>query len=65
MTKFKSLGLNDTLLQAITDMGFDTPVGSSRKNNSNPFRKRYRLSCVGANRNGKNCRIRVSHATEN
>ena len=25
MTKFKSLGLNDTLLQAITDMGFETP----------------------------------------
>ena len=25
MTKFKSLGLIDTLLQAITDMGFDTP----------------------------------------
>ena len=25
MTKFKSLGLNDTLLQAISDMGFETP----------------------------------------
>ena len=25
MNKFKSLGLNDTLLQAITDMGFETP----------------------------------------
>ena len=25
MSKFKSLGLNDTLLQAITDMGFETP----------------------------------------
>lgn len=25
MTKFKSLGLNDTLLQAITDLGFETP----------------------------------------
>lgn len=25
MTKFKSLGLNDTLLQAIADMGFETP----------------------------------------
>ena len=25
MTKFKALGLNETLLQAITDLGFETP----------------------------------------
>ena len=25
MTKFKALGLNETLLRAITDLGFETP----------------------------------------
>ena len=51
MNAFKQLGLEDHLVQAITDLGFETPSEVQEKTIPILLDRRQRSRCFGTNRN--------------
>jgi ATP-dependent RNA helicase DeaD len=59
MNKFEQLGLSESLLKAILDLGFENPTEVQEK--AIPLiGKRHRYGCVGSNRDRENGSIWIS-----
>jgi ATP-dependent RNA helicase DeaD len=53
MNKFEQLGLSESLLKAILDLGFENPTEVQRKRFPY-YWKRHRYGCVGSDRDREN-----------
>jgi hypothetical protein len=51
MNKFEQLGLSESLLKAILDLGFENPTEAGE---SDSIIKRHRYGCVGSDRDREN-----------
>ena len=65
MSTFQDLGLNEDLLQAITDLGFEKPSEVQDKAIPILLERRNRFSSISTNWNRKNCCIWFSNVTKN
>jgi hypothetical protein len=64
MNKFEQLGLSESLLKAILDLGFENPTEVQEK--AIPYYwKRHRYGCVGSDRDRENGSIWFSSYSEN
>jgi superfamily II DNA/RNA helicase len=63
MNKFEQLGLSESLLKAILDLGFENPTEVQEKRF--PYWKRHRYGCVGSDRDRENGSIWISSYSEN
>jgi superfamily II DNA/RNA helicase len=64
MNKFEQLGLSESLLKAILDLGFENPTEVQEK--AIPYYwKRHRYGCVGSRQGQENGSIWISSYSEN